>query len=238
MPATMKKSKPSSAATSGELAPSSMERVLTHLTQRMHDGRIAPGQRLITSELSKELGISLAPVREAFHVLAGEGLLELIQNRGARVRQLSSQNLLEGMQVLQVVGCLAIRLAAKRPFDRKTYAELGKILEDMMQAGERRDTRLFFQLIAASHRKMNEIAGNSFLNPVLGRLHLEYFNIQLAEIIPGNWEKYIENYRLMGKIVLAGPEHFKDLEESLYAHYGWVIELLEKKISQEESNGP
>lgn len=209
---------------------SSMERVLTHLTERIHDGRIAPGQRLITSEISKELGISLAPVREAFHVLAGEGLLELNQNKGARVRQLSMQDLLEGLQILQVVGCLAIRLAAKRTYDPEAYADLGAILDSMMEAGEKRDARRFFQAITASHRKMNDIAGNAFLNPVLGRLHLEYFNNQLVEIIPGHWERYIENYRTMGKVALQGPARYEKLEKMLFEHFAWVISLVEERL--------
>ena len=48
-------------------------------------GRFQPGQRLVELELSESLGVSRAPLREAFLILAGEGLVDMRQNRGCHV---------------------------------------------------------------------------------------------------------------------------------------------------------
>ena len=61
-------------------------------TDRLRDlivqGHLAPGVRLNERLLTGQLGLSRTPLREAFKVLATEGLVELLPNRGAIVSQL------------------------------------------------------------------------------------------------------------------------------------------------------
>ena len=69
---------------------SASQRVLAELERGFRDGRYAPGQRLVAGDLAADLGMSRAPVREAFHILAGRGVLELTPNRGVRIRELGA----------------------------------------------------------------------------------------------------------------------------------------------------
>src|SRR3977135_3376405 len=55
------------------------------------EGNIPDGGRIPERQLSEMFGISRTPLREALKVLAAEGLVDLLPNRGARVRQLSEQ---------------------------------------------------------------------------------------------------------------------------------------------------
>ncbi len=50
------------------------------------EGRLRPGERLKESAIAQELGISRTPIREALLALQADGLVQLEQNRGARVR--------------------------------------------------------------------------------------------------------------------------------------------------------
>jgi hypothetical protein len=52
------------------------ERVLKALRLRLMDRDIRPGDRLDPALLTSQLGASATPVREALHVLSGEGLVE------------------------------------------------------------------------------------------------------------------------------------------------------------------
>lgn len=52
---------------------------------RILSGELRDGERLGEEELAEALGISRTPVREALRMLAAEGLVELLPNRGARV---------------------------------------------------------------------------------------------------------------------------------------------------------
>ena len=49
------------------------------------EGELAPGARLNERELSERLGVSRTPLREAFRMLAADGLLVQLPNRGAQV---------------------------------------------------------------------------------------------------------------------------------------------------------
>ena len=69
--------------------------VLQHVRDGIFQGHYAPGQRLIEADLTRELGISRGPLREALHRLAADKILEIVPNRGAIVRRLSKREMLE-----------------------------------------------------------------------------------------------------------------------------------------------
>ena len=86
-------------------------------------GELPPGVRLPERALCARLKVSRTPLRESLRVLASEGLIELLPNRGARVAQLTPADL---QQLFEVVGCLeacAGRLACERASD----AEISEI---------------------------------------------------------------------------------------------------------------
>ncbi|MGN2393630.1 GntR family transcriptional regulator, partial [Pelomicrobium sp. G1] len=63
--------------------------VAARLRDMIIQGELAPGARLNERVLCQQLGISRTPLREALKVLATEGLVELLPNRGAVVTQLT-----------------------------------------------------------------------------------------------------------------------------------------------------
>jgi DNA-binding GntR family transcriptional regulator len=207
----------------------SVEVVIEELKTGIRNGRYVPGQRLITSDVAEKLGTSLAPVREAIHMLAGEGLIELIPNRGASVRQLTPRDLVDGVQALEVVGALALRLIAPRLAEPKVSSEIAEALAPIYDAGRRRDRDAFFSAIAKSHRLVNQYSGNSFLNPILNRLHLEYFYRQMADLLPSDfYEQYTLNYEATGEKLVEGDA--KTAERNWVKHCRWLIRLLSKHL--------
>lgn len=79
-----------------------VDRVLTLTRGRILSGEYPPGARLRLQMLAEESGASLIPVREALRVLEAERLVETIPNRGARVAELS----LDDMEDLYAVRIL------------------------------------------------------------------------------------------------------------------------------------
>src|SRR3979411_2818269 len=61
------------------------EGLLSRLRCFIVEGHLAPGSRLPERELCLQMSVSRTPMREALKVLAAEGLVELLPNRGARV---------------------------------------------------------------------------------------------------------------------------------------------------------
>ncbi|MBA3348002.1 MAG: GntR family transcriptional regulator [Actinobacteria bacterium] len=102
-------------------------------------GRYEPGERLIETALSAELGTSRGPVREALRQLENEGLVMSFPYRGAVVLGVSDE---EVQEVLIPIRLTLERYSFARALDKLTdddYAELGKQIWLMDEAGKAND---------------------------------------------------------------------------------------------------
>ncbi|MGH3034284.1 MAG: GntR family transcriptional regulator, partial [Gaiellaceae bacterium] len=87
------------------------EQVKEVLLARILDGTYAPGDRLVETRIAQELGTSQAPVREALRELE---LLRFVESKpyvGARVRELSEEELAEIYPVRAAIEEVAAREA-------------------------------------------------------------------------------------------------------------------------------
>ena len=64
------------------------EQVYKRISELILSGRIAPAERIMENKLSKQLGVSRTPIREALHVLEMEGFLEAIPRVGYQVKEI------------------------------------------------------------------------------------------------------------------------------------------------------
>jgi DNA-binding GntR family transcriptional regulator len=87
-----------------ELEPYSLvELAVDRLRRDILSGRTDPGERLVEEQLTRRLGISRAPLREAMRLLAQQGLVEHIPRRGVRVATLSGDDVRELYEVRDVL---------------------------------------------------------------------------------------------------------------------------------------
>ena len=77
-------------------------------------GELAPGSRVPERVLCEKFGVSRTPLREALKVLASEGLIDLLPNRGARIVDLTEDDIEEMFQVMGALESLAGELAARK----------------------------------------------------------------------------------------------------------------------------
>src|SRR6187551_2693773 len=89
------------------------ERVAHRLRQMLVENRILPGAKLNERELSEVLNVSRTPLREAIKMLAAEGLVELLPNRGAIAVALSEADVLNTFEVMAGLEGMAGELAAQ-----------------------------------------------------------------------------------------------------------------------------
>jgi DNA-binding GntR family transcriptional regulator len=66
--------------------PSRTQYVLEAVKHAILTGDLSPGQALVETELAARFGVSKTPVREALKTLAGTGLVDMSQYKGATVR--------------------------------------------------------------------------------------------------------------------------------------------------------
>jgi DNA-binding GntR family transcriptional regulator len=108
----------------GELAAYSLvELAVDRLRRDILSGRTDPGERLVEEQLTKRLGISRAPLREAMRLLAEQGLVEHIPRRGARVATLSDDDVRELYELRDLLERHAVTSAPEqRDLSRLTAA--------------------------------------------------------------------------------------------------------------------
>jgi DNA-binding GntR family transcriptional regulator len=83
------------------------------LRKMILSGELPPGQRLREVSVSKQLGMSRTPIREAFRTLAAEGLVDLLPNRSVLVSEIDKGQAAEVFVVLGALEALAAELACQ-----------------------------------------------------------------------------------------------------------------------------
>lgn len=86
------------------------------------------------TQLSRDLGISRTPLRDAIHRLAQEGYIDILPSRGFQLHTLTRQDILEIFQVrsaLEGYCTLQITKQFSTPRAKKLFKELDSIMEKM-----------------------------------------------------------------------------------------------------------
>jgi DNA-binding GntR family transcriptional regulator len=138
------------------------DEILARLRDHIVEGNIAGGTRVPERQLCEMLGISRTPLREALKVLASEGLVELLPNRGARVRQLSEHDLRELFEVMGGLEGLAGRLACENITDAE-IAEIERTHYEMYGFYLHRDMHGYFRVNQLIHQRIVEASRNATL---------------------------------------------------------------------------
>ncbi len=87
---------------------SRIEWVEGELREAILNGDLQPGERLLTAQLSERFSVSPTPLREALHRFAGEGLVEFLPQKGARVTSLSPSDCKELMELRLLLEPVAV----------------------------------------------------------------------------------------------------------------------------------
>lgn len=132
-------------------------------------GEFVPNQRLVEADLSTQFAASRASVRSALLELTNEGLVERIQNRGARVRAVSLAEAIEISEVRMVLEGLCAAKAAECVTGEEVL-ELQDIGRSMRKAVSDGDLLGYSACNQQLHRRVREIAGQETASKVLERL--------------------------------------------------------------------
>jgi DNA-binding GntR family transcriptional regulator len=133
------------------------------------NGELVPNQRLVEADLAAEYGASRGNVRVALSELSVEGLVERVQNRGARVRAVSVDEAVEITEVRAALEGLCARKAAERITDEQA-AELQQLAERMKDAVERGDRESYSEGNQTLHARLIEISAQRTAAATIQRL--------------------------------------------------------------------
>lgn len=177
------------------------QEVAVRLRQRIVEGHLAPGAKLNERELSESLHVSRTPLREAIKMLAAEGLVELLHNRGAVVAQMSQQDVADTFEVIAGLEGQSGALAAQRITDDE-LAEIRALHYEMLAAYTRRDLPTYYSINAQIHTLINAAARNPVLTQtwrtVNARLQAMRFRSNVDE---AKWKRAVKEHERMVELL-------------------------------------
>ncbi|MCX8004973.1 MAG: GntR family transcriptional regulator, partial [Burkholderiaceae bacterium] len=189
---------------------------VARLRDLITEGRLAPGQRLHERVLCEQLGISRTPLREAFKVLATEGLIELRPNRGAQVAQMGREEIVHTFQVMGALEGLSGELACAH-ITADELQEIEALHRQMVLFYRRRDLPGYYRINRAIHERINVAARNPVLTQlyrtVNARLHALRFRSNFDR---KKWEAAVAEHERM--IELLRARDGEGLRRLLVAH--------------------
>ncbi|MCO8163840.1 GntR family transcriptional regulator [Pseudomonas sp. 21LCFQ010] len=179
---------------------------------------LRPDQVLDEATLSERYGLSRTPVRETFRRLAGEGYLDIRENRGARVIPMDYSTLRNFFLVAPMVYAAIGRLAVHN-FTPLQLNDLKTTQERFRQASRTLDPMGMVVENNRFHQIMGEMAANPYLEPSLGRLLIDHARIGHTFFRP-------RDAHMQQRLDLA-VEHHDQFIEAIGRHdEGRVVDLV------------
>jgi DNA-binding GntR family transcriptional regulator len=144
--------------------PSLAEQVAESIIAAIADGTLDFGQRVLETELARQLGVSRIPVREALKTLAAQGLLEVAPHRGARVAALDDARIDRICEVRVELERLAVRDAVPAlRADGEALRRLDEAVRAMERSVRERDWIGVNRADLAFHRAICQASGNDIV---------------------------------------------------------------------------
>ena len=173
------------------------EQVAHRLRQMLVENRIPPGAKLNERELAEVLKVSRTPLREAIKMLAAEGLVELLPNRGAIAVSLSEADVLNTFEVMAGLEALSGELAAQR-ISGEELAEIKAMHFEMMAAYTRSDLSNYYRLNAQIHRAINAAAKNPVLTTTYNQVNARLQALRFRSNQDGaKWKRAVKEHEKM-----------------------------------------
>jgi len=154
------------------------EQVHRRLRASIVAGELAPGERLVESEIARRLGVSQAPVREAIRQLHHEGLVNSVARRGSTVAEVSADDARSARRVRVALEELAAREAVE-VFSPAARERLEAVVAGMDRAARADDPVAVREADLAFHRSVVEMGGNPFLLRAWTQLESSLYVLQV-----------------------------------------------------------
>lgn len=211
-----------------KLAVDSVGRVIEYIDQQIADGSLVAGQRLIEADLCAKLGVGRSQVREALRILAGDRVVDLVPQRGARVRPITRKFMLEILKVSHAL----INAAMIDYIEQKNIAASIARLRRITAARDTRGLKNALDFLIDIQDFLAEIvagSGNSYLGETFRRIHWHHYNRALALMI--SMDALLESIRSFHGMT----EH---LQKRDLASAQRILEELRKALFEAIQGGP
>lgn len=188
-----------------------------------------PGVLLSENAIAGEFRVSRTPVHHAFLQLAGEGLLRILPQRGARVSFLSRATIADAQYIRESLEAAAFHDAAvifdpSDPAHRAWEARLRALLDRQLEMIEAGDGVGFLETDAAFHNAVLDLLGRDLLTATVNQMRNHLNRVRYLELEEAHHARaaHADHVRLV-ECLLA--KDARGAQRHLIAH----LKMLEKE---------
>ncbi|MGD9660373.1 MAG: GntR family transcriptional regulator [Porticoccaceae bacterium] len=204
-----------------------LEKISQHLKLGIRSGRFVPGQHLLESDLTHQLGCSRGSLRPAMIHLAADGIITINRFKGARISVLSRKCIVDLLDVLQTLVTFMAERACARVDIENNRALLEKAISALKDTVKKGDNVDYLQKREDFYDALIAASGNSELHRIVPLLRADLLKVQM-QIMEGGSAKviHIKDYEDIAEAILAG--NFKKAEKCISKHFQRTRDSVEK----------
>ncbi|MGI9556563.1 MAG: GntR family transcriptional regulator [Solirubrobacterales bacterium] len=208
------------------------EKAFATLHEAIVTGVLEPGERLPIEGLAETFDMSPMPIREALRRLDSAGLVENVPHRGARVTELSIEDLTEVYEVRLALEPLAVRHGAER-FTAEDRAAAEDALARLMAAAKSESTSEVLVAHTDFHFALYSAAGSRWLEQLIRPLweSSERYRLASSSVQRSVAERAEEHERMLDACVRHDPE---DAEQELRNHLARTANAVSHSMGGED----
>jgi DNA-binding GntR family transcriptional regulator len=171
--------------------------VAARLRSMVFERQLAPGQWIDEKALAKAWLVSRTPLREALKVLAAEGLVELVPQRGCRVIELSDDDADDLFPVMALLEGRCAHEAARKASDAD-IAELRHLHAELERQAAAHDVDGYYRANHVFHSRVQALADNRWLDRSTGDLRKFLRLLRGRQLnLPGHIDASINEHRVL-----------------------------------------
>lgn len=183
------------------------------IRQKILDGFLSPGQRLIEAELMTELDVGRSTIREAYLKLDSEGFVELRHQRGAVVKKMTRRDMAELFAIRERLEAMAAGLAATHVGRGDNRKRLEKMKDAWRHDDVLNNELTHMEKNVPFHEAIIAMSGNQRLARMLKPLQIPGYRIQYLKLLDRPFrELSAQEHVAIADAILAGDS---DLAERL-----------------------
>ncbi len=191
-------------------------RVFEEIKRRIITGELRPNQRLVESEIARNLSVSRTPVREALKKLETMRYVSILPNGGLVVTEHTPEQMESLFEIREALETMAIKLACQRSTE-KQIEDATAYYHQAIEAFINRDYDKYIELHGHFHEALYCPCGNEQLLSLIRTFRYQYFDQQLTRVYNTlDWRSQIKQH---SKILEAFRERNENkAEKALKRH--------------------
>ncbi|MBV7481992.1 GntR family transcriptional regulator [Bordetella sp. BOR01] len=207
--------------------------LIANLRALLIRGELKPGEKVPEQALCRRFGISRTPMREALKVLASEGVLQLLPNRGAIVAVLREEEVEQHFPVMAALEAVAGETACRRATD-SDMARMRAMHDAMLEHYHAGDEVSYLKYGRAIHYALFEIADNAVLTGFYEQILMRVHNVRyVRRKSQDNWDRAVREHQAI--IEAFEARDAERVGKLLKAHVeGTVVNIAKESIQRDQ----